>query len=62
MNKKLQLSRELLINDKLELNLLREKIAEMFNLSQPLTSSWERKRDRAIDRINQILETPREAC
>jgi hypothetical protein len=57
MNKKLQLSQGILINDELKLNLLREKLAEMFNLSQQPMSSWERKRDRTIGRINKILET-----
>jgi hypothetical protein len=41
------------INDSLKLNLLREKITEMFGISSQPMSSWERKRDRAVARINQ---------
>jgi hypothetical protein len=44
------------INDTLKLNLLRDKIIELFGIASQPMSSWERKRDRAIARINQKLQ------
>lgn len=41
------------LNDALKLNLFKEKIETIFGLQSAMTqSSWERKRDRAIARIN----------
>lgn len=50
------LTQGLAINDTLKLNLLRDKILKMFNIpSQPM-SSWERKRDRVVARLNQKIQ------
>jgi hypothetical protein len=43
------------ITNELELNQLYDKIRGLFNLPEQPMSAWERKRDRAIARINQIL-------
>lgn len=50
------LTQGLAINDTLKLNLLRDKIIEMFNISSQPMSSWERKRDRAVARLNQKIQ------
>jgi hypothetical protein len=47
------LSQGLSINDELKLNLLRDKIVEMFQITSQSMSAWERKRDRAVMRINE---------
>jgi hypothetical protein len=49
------LTQGLAINDELKLNLLRDKLIENFNLPTQQVSIWERKRDRSISRINQII-------
>jgi hypothetical protein len=51
------LTQGLPINDELKLNLLRDKIAEMFHITPQSMSSWERKRDRAVIRINKKIKT-----
>lgn len=51
------LTQGLPINDELKLNLLRDKIIEMFNISSQAMSTWERKRDRAVVRINQKIKS-----
>jgi hypothetical protein len=43
------------INDKLKLNLFKEKIEKTFNLRKIDNSIWERKRDRAVDRIEKLI-------
>ncbi len=48
------LTQGLLINDKLQLNLLQETIVNKFCVNSQVSSVWERKRDRAIERINRI--------
>jgi len=50
------LTQGLAINDKLKLNLLRDKISEMFGIAPQPMSSWERKRDRAMVRLNQKIQ------
>ncbi len=51
------LSQGMKINDPLKMNSLKAKIENLFNLSTPLNSStWERKRDRILARINETLE------
>lgn len=46
------------INEPLKINLLKEKIEELFSIETPLViSSWERKRDRILTRINNKLES-----
>jgi len=50
------LTQGLAINDTLKLNLLRDKIIEMFNIPSTPMSSWERKRDRAVARLNQKIQ------
>jgi hypothetical protein len=49
------LTQGMAINDTLKLNILRDKIIEMFGISSQPMSSWERKRDRAVTRINQKI-------
>jgi hypothetical protein len=44
------------INDPMKLNLFREKIEILFGLKAIDVSSWERKRDRTLGRINDILK------
>jgi hypothetical protein len=51
------LTQGLKINDPLKLNLLKTKIEELFAIEKPLTSStWERKRDRILSRIETSIE------
>jgi hypothetical protein len=49
------LTQGLPINDELKMNLLRERVIELLNVSEQPMSAWERKRDRAISRINQKI-------
>ncbi len=44
------------INDSLKLNLFKEKIQKLFGLAPIDNSSWERKRDRMLTRINVKLK------
>jgi len=43
------------INDKLKLNLFKEKIEKLFNLQTIDNSTWERKRDRVLNRIENMV-------
>jgi len=50
------LSQGLKINEPLKLNLLKEKIEKDFDLKTTMSSStWERKRDRIVSRIDKSL-------
>lgn len=51
------LTQGLSINNELQLNLLRDKIVEMFQITSESMSAWERKRDRAVTRINQKIKS-----
>jgi hypothetical protein len=46
----------LIVDDELKLNLLRERIINAFNIIDQPMSSWERKRDRVIERIRKIIK------
>jgi hypothetical protein len=46
----------LIVDDEPKLNLLREKIINAFNIMEQPMSSWERKRDRVIERIRKIIK------
>lgn len=50
------LTQGLKINESLKLNLLKEKIEKLFNIEKSMSlSTWERKRDRIISRIEKQL-------
>lgn len=50
------LTQGLKLNEPLKLNLLKEKIEFLFNLTDKLSmSTWERKRDRAVARIERVI-------
>lgn len=50
------LSQGLKINEALKLNLLKEKIENLFSLQNKMSmSTWERKRDRAMGRIEKLI-------
>jgi hypothetical protein len=45
------------INEPLKLNIFKEKIEKIFSIKSPLTmSTWERKRDRILTRIEKAME------
>jgi len=44
------------INDSLKLNLFREKIRDMFRLAPIDNSTWERKRDRMLGRVEALIK------
>lgn len=50
------LTQGLSINDELQLNLLRDKIIDMFQINSQPIAAWERKRDRVVMRINQKIK------
>lgn len=53
------LTQGLKINEPLKLNLLKEKIETLFGLTDRLMmSTWERKRDRAVARIENAISVP----
>lgn len=53
------LTQGLKINEPLKLNLLKEKIESLFGLTDRLSmSTWERKRDRAVSRIEKAILVP----
>ncbi len=56
------LTQGLVITDALRINALRDKIIAAFKLpDQSKASTWERRRDRIIERIDECLSTPKDA-
>lgn len=49
------LAQGMLINDELSINLLHDKIISLFGLDAQQQSTWERKRDRIVKRINEKI-------
>lgn len=52
----LKLTQGFMINDSMKWNEFKDKILQTFGLEDLLDSVWERKRDRIISRINDLLE------
>lgn len=50
------LTQGFIVNENLKFNLFKKKIEDLFNLSPIDNSSWERKRDKALKRINSALK------
>lgn len=52
----LKLTQGFIINDSLKWNEFKDKIIQIFGLEDLSNSVWERKRDRTINRINELLK------